>query len=197
MISSSQISQRIPFSRADSRLCVYYLFVWSNFNFLHNSKSITFSTQSCLLLYSFALFYCIRLWRNWSFRFYRHVIYICYFVKVFLVNFCFDRVLVTLLCAAIRRDSPSPIRFSFPCPCFFVWDFAYLSLEMSIQLFFFSFLFSARFCYIHTCVVDIVARGCNQFSFALFLILSSSRLKDVLTLSVILVSPLPPSIFET
>ena len=40
-------------SRSDSGLCIYYLFIWSNFNFLHNSQWITFPTQSCLVLYSF------------------------------------------------------------------------------------------------------------------------------------------------
>ena len=37
--------------RADSGLCTYYLFVRSNFNFLHNSLWITHLTQSCLELY--------------------------------------------------------------------------------------------------------------------------------------------------
>ena len=33
-------------------MCIYHLFVWSNLNFLHNSRWITFPTQSCLVLYS-------------------------------------------------------------------------------------------------------------------------------------------------
>ena len=44
----------VSFSRTDSGLYIYHLFVWSNFNFLHNSQWITLSTQSCLVLYSFS-----------------------------------------------------------------------------------------------------------------------------------------------
>ena len=40
-------------SRKDSGLCIYHLFMWSNFNFLHNSLWITFPTKSCLVFYSF------------------------------------------------------------------------------------------------------------------------------------------------
>ena len=43
------------FSKTNSKLCIYHLFVWSNFNFLHNSQWITFSAQSCLVLHSFKL----------------------------------------------------------------------------------------------------------------------------------------------
>ena len=32
---------------------IYYLFAWSNFNFLHNSQKITLPTQSCLVLCTF------------------------------------------------------------------------------------------------------------------------------------------------
>ena len=43
----------VSFSRTAEGLCMYYLFIWSNFNFLHNSQWITLPTQSCLVLYSF------------------------------------------------------------------------------------------------------------------------------------------------
>ena len=36
-ISRSQGSLCVSFSRVDSVLCIYHLFVWSNLNFLHNS----------------------------------------------------------------------------------------------------------------------------------------------------------------
>ena len=52
-ISKSQRSYCISFSRTDSMLCIYHLFLRSNFNFLHNSQWITLPTRSCLLLYSF------------------------------------------------------------------------------------------------------------------------------------------------
>ena len=51
----------VSFSRTDSKLCIYHLFVRSNFNFLHISQWITYPTQSYLVLCSFALicFICI------------------------------------------------------------------------------------------------------------------------------------------
>ena len=47
----------VPFSRTDTGLCLYHLFVWPNFNFSHNSQRITLPTQSCLVLY----FFCVNL----------------------------------------------------------------------------------------------------------------------------------------
>ena len=41
------------FSRTGAGLCIYHLFVWSNWKFLHISQWITLPTQSCLALYSF------------------------------------------------------------------------------------------------------------------------------------------------
>ena len=41
------------FSRTGAGLCIYHLFVLSNWNFLHISKWITLLTQSYLALYSF------------------------------------------------------------------------------------------------------------------------------------------------
>ena len=43
----------VSFSRTGARLCIYYLLVWSNLNFLHISHLITLLTQSSLALYSF------------------------------------------------------------------------------------------------------------------------------------------------
>ena len=43
----------VPFSRTVSGLCIYYLFVWSNLNFLHISQWIILPTQSCPALYPF------------------------------------------------------------------------------------------------------------------------------------------------
>ena len=49
----SQKNLSVSFSRIDSMLCIYHLLVWSNLNFLHNSLWIPFSTNLCLVLYSF------------------------------------------------------------------------------------------------------------------------------------------------
>ena len=50
-ISKSQRTFCISFSWMDSGLCIYHLFIWSNF--LHNSQLITFPTLLSLVLYSF------------------------------------------------------------------------------------------------------------------------------------------------
>ena len=49
-ISKSHRSLCVSFSRTAAGLCIYHLFVWSNFNFLHISQWITLPTQSCLVL---------------------------------------------------------------------------------------------------------------------------------------------------
>ena len=52
-ISKSQRSMCVSYSRTDSWFCMYHLFVWSNFNFWHNSLWITLPTRSCLVAYFF------------------------------------------------------------------------------------------------------------------------------------------------
>ena len=52
-ISKSQRSLFASFFRTDAGLCIYHLFVWTNFNFLHISQWITLLTHSYLVLYSF------------------------------------------------------------------------------------------------------------------------------------------------
>ena len=75
-ILKSQSSLWVSFSGPDSELCIYRLFVWSNFSFLHNSQWIAFPTLSCLVLYFFSvLICCIRLLCDWSFRLYHHIRY--------------------------------------------------------------------------------------------------------------------------
>ena len=49
----SHMSLCESFSRTGAGLCIYHLFVWPNWNFLHISQWITVPTQSCLALYSF------------------------------------------------------------------------------------------------------------------------------------------------
>ena len=50
-ISKSHRSLCASFSRTDAELCIYHLFIWSNF--WQNSQWITLPTQLCLVLYSF------------------------------------------------------------------------------------------------------------------------------------------------
>ena len=52
-ISKSQRMLCVSFSRANSGLCKYHLFVWSNLNFWHSCQLITLPNKSCQVLYSF------------------------------------------------------------------------------------------------------------------------------------------------
>ena len=56
-ISKSHGSLCVSFSKIGAGLCIYHLFVWSNFNFLHVSQWITLFPQSCLVL----CFFCANL----------------------------------------------------------------------------------------------------------------------------------------
>ena len=48
-ISKSQRRLCVYFFKTDSGLCIYYLFVWSNFSFLHNSQWITLPTRGVMV----------------------------------------------------------------------------------------------------------------------------------------------------
>ena len=52
-MSKSKGSFCFSFSKRDACLCLYHSFVWSNWNFLHNSQWITLPIQSCLILFTF------------------------------------------------------------------------------------------------------------------------------------------------
>ena len=72
----------ISFYWTDYGLCIYHLVIRWNFNFLHNSQSFTFRTQSCLILY----FFCVRLLHSllWlTVLSFLHITYICYSLSHF------------------------------------------------------------------------------------------------------------------
>ena len=64
-------------SRTGAGLCIYHLFVWSNWNILHISQWITLPTQSYLALYSFCAICCIRLLCDWSSSYCLHLLFCC------------------------------------------------------------------------------------------------------------------------
>ena len=103
----------VSFSRTDSGLCIYHLFVWWNFNYLHNSKRVTFPTQSCLVLYSFSsnLLLLLIIWLIVS-SLSLHNLYLlfCCVLSIFTLTLF---VLMALFCAAVRRDSVFLERFLF------------------------------------------------------------------------------------
>ena len=140
----------VLFSRTDFGLCKYHLFEWLNLNFLHDSYSIPLPTQSYLVLAIFLL--CDR-----SFRLYPHIIFIYKFVA---------------FCLFLPRHSSYVFSVSFLplfSPSFLAWNFACLSLEMSIHLFFVPFLFSGYFSFVDDWIVCIVSGRCNQSSSVFFL----------------------------
>ena len=89
-ISKFPRSLCVAFSRTDSQLCIYHLFVWSNLSFLHNSKGIPLLTQLSLVLYSFwpTLLHLLIMWLIISFLSSR--IYIT--VLLYLIYSCFDMI---------------------------------------------------------------------------------------------------------
>ena len=103
----------VSFSITDSRLCIYHLFVWSNFNFLHKSLWITLPTQSCLVMYSFCanLLCSLIMWLIVSSQSPHnlHMLFCCVSSILALILLF----LVALFCAAIRRDSVSLLSFPF------------------------------------------------------------------------------------
>ena len=89
----------VSFSRTDAGLCIYHLFVWSNF--LHISQWISLSTQSRLVLY----FFCANLLHSlmWMMAssLSQHSLYICYFAASNLFLALIWLVLMVLFCAII------------------------------------------------------------------------------------------------
>ena len=103
----------VLFSRTGARLCIYHLFVWSNWNFLLISQWTTLPTQSCLALYSFCanLLDSLIMWLIVSSLSPHslHLLFCCVLSILALIWL----VLMALSCAAIRRDSVSLLKFPF------------------------------------------------------------------------------------
>ena len=93
------------FSRTGAGLCMYHLFVLSNWNFLHISQWITLPTQSCLTLYSFcaSLLHSLIMWLIVS-SLSPHSLHLlfCCVLSILALRWL---VLMALSCAAIWRDS--------------------------------------------------------------------------------------------
>ena len=97
-------------------ICAYticYLFLWSNFNFLHNSQWITLPTQLCVVLYTY--------WANLQHSLIMWLIVLSLSSHNQHLLFCWvlyclaliSLVLIALFCAAIWRDSVSLLKFPF------------------------------------------------------------------------------------
>ena len=109
------------FSRTGAGLCLYHLFVWSNWNFLHISQWITLPTQSCLALYSFCanLLHSLIIWLIVSSLSLHNLHLLVCFVLSILALIWF--VLIALSCTAMRRDSVSLLRFPFLSQVLVFW----------------------------------------------------------------------------
>ncbi len=107
------ISKSQRFSMTDSELYIYHLFVWSNFNFLHNSHWITFPIQLFLVLYSFSANMLHSLIMGLIVSSLSphnlHLLLCCVLFILALIWLVF----MAVFCAAIRRDSVSLFRFPF------------------------------------------------------------------------------------
>ena len=112
-MSKSHRSLCVSFSRTDAGLCIYYLFVGSNLNFLHISQGITLPTQSCRVLYSYYanLLHSFVMWLMISSLSPHnlHLLFCCVLSILALIWL----ILMALFYAAIRRDSVSLLKFPF------------------------------------------------------------------------------------
>ena len=112
-MSKSHRSLCVLFSRTGAGLCIYHLFVWSNFNFLHILQWIILPTQSCLVLYSFGAnsLHTLIMWLMVSplspHRL--HLLFCCILSILALIWLVFT----ALFCTAIRKDSVSLLKFTF------------------------------------------------------------------------------------
>ena len=113
-ISKSQRSLCLSFSRTDSGLCIYHLWIWSNFNFLHNSQWITLPTQSYLVLYYFCASVLQSLITGLVVSSLSPLnlplLFCCILSILALIWLAF----MALFCGAIRRDSVSVLAFLAP-----------------------------------------------------------------------------------
>ena len=127
-ISKFQKILYVSFSRADSELCIYNLFVWSNLNFLHKnhlgspwilhknhleSPWITLPTQLCLVLYSPCahLMHSLIMWLIVSFLS-QHNLDLLWCCVSFILALT-SLILMALFYASIRKYTVSHLRFSF------------------------------------------------------------------------------------
>ena len=103
----------VSFSRPYAVLCIYHLFVWSYFKFLHNSQWITLPTQSCRVLHSFCANF-LHLLITWLIISYLSPqnVYLLFCCVLSILDVIWI-VLMWLFCPAIRKDSVSLLMFLF------------------------------------------------------------------------------------
>ena len=125
------------FSRTGAGLCIYHLFVWSNWNFLHISQWITLPTQSCLALISFCanLQHSLIMWLIVSSLSLHslHILFCCVLSILALIWL----VLMALFCAAIWRysvyyyDYFTPLEFFISVSAVIIYSLAFFISALS------------------------------------------------------------------
>ena len=166
-MSKSHRSLCVSFSRTDAGLCIYHLFEWSNFNFLHKSLWIPLPTQSCQDLYSFCanLLHSL-MWLIVSFLSPHnlHLLFTCVLSIIALIW-----LVLMAFSVAIRRDSVSILRFPF---------LSYVQV-LSCEMLFISRLkrpliyFSSHFCFV---VIVVLLISVLSVSFLVAAISPSQRM---------------------
>ena len=186
------------FSRTDAGLCIYHLFVWSNWNFLHISQWITLPTQSYLALYSFCanLLHSLIMWLIVSSLSPHslHLLFCCVLSILALIWL----VLMALSCAAIRRDSVSLLRFPFLSQVQVFWcEMLFIRRLKQPES-----CFPPHFCYLVVVILSFIVLSVSTLMVVIsprscFSMLPSSRCMDASTVSSMLACPLPPSFLDT
>ena len=118
-ISKSQRSLCISFFRTVSGLCIYHLFVWSNFNLLHIFHGSSWPPSRFQVLYSFCAnsLHSLIMWLIVS-SLSPHNLYLLFYCVLSILALIW-LVFMTLFYAAIRRDSVSlKVPFSKPTSTF-------------------------------------------------------------------------------
>ena len=91
VVSKSQRSKWVSFSRTDAGLCIYHLLVWSNLNFFKILSGPSYPTRR-IKIYTLSMVICsVPLLCDWSFCVYLHITYICCFVASYLLLLWYDR----------------------------------------------------------------------------------------------------------
>ena len=137
-MSKSHRSLCVSFSRTGVGLCIYHLFVWSNWNFPHISQWITLPSQSCLVLYSFGanLLHSLIMWLIVSSPHRLHLLF-CWVLSI-LESYYYYYYYYYLInrFISITTQSTLAILFSF----FYLLIFSYFSYLFFSYLFFLIFL---------------------------------------------------------
>ena len=113
--TKSQRISCISFFWTESVLCRYHLVAWSNVSLLHNSQLVTFSTQLCLVFYSF--WACFLLFIRWLtvsslFPHNRHLLFCCIWSIFALIQV----ILMAFVLLCYQKRFSFSLRFLFRSP---------------------------------------------------------------------------------